>query len=82
MSESKIVLSSKAMPSGRAGRVPVAITKRAEVTRRASPSSPAISIVCGSTNVAEPAMEVDVVAGELVRDDVGLALDHDAALAQ
>jgi len=48
-SESITVRSSKSTVSGRAGRVPVAITTLAAVARRSRPSPSSISTVCGSS---------------------------------
>jgi hypothetical protein len=53
-SESRIRVSSNATVDGRAGRVPVAITIRSPLTRRATPSSATTSTVCGSMNLAVP----------------------------
>ena len=76
-SESTIVRSSKSTLSGRAGRVPVAMTILSAVTLAVPPGAvvdPDRVLVVENRPV--PADQRDPVAGELVADHVDLAADH------
>ena len=77
-SESMIVLARRSRRAiGRAGVVPVAMTMLVGRDRGCSaPLSLSTTMVCGSTKRPCPVQQVDVVAGELVADDVDLAADH------
>ena len=73
-SESRIDSSSNSMAGGRTGRLPVAITMAPASTTCLRPSANEITTVSASTKLADSVEDRHVVAGELVADDVGLAL--------
>ena len=74
-SESSTVASSNSTVFGRAGRVPTAITMFSAVTWRLAPSLRRDATVCGVDEPRGAVQHRDVVARELVADDVDLALD-------